>query len=138
HNYLHLNIHLFINARIIISTPFPYTTFFRSNDEVVIGDPSFPQLIYGLTGNLAWHGFDLSMLWQGADQSSFLLTNEASNPFFNGAKIFREQLDYWTPENRDATYPVIMPTPTPNSTQTSSWWIRDGRYLRLKNLEIGY
>jgi len=109
-----------------------------ANDEVVIGDPSFPQLIYGLTGNLAWHGFDLSMLWQGADKSSFLLTNEASNPFFNGAKIFREQLDYWTPENRDATYPVIMPTPTPNSTQTSSWWIRDGRYLRLKNLEVGY
>jgi len=109
-----------------------------ANDEVVIGDPAFPQLIYGVTGNLSWRGFDLSMLWQGADESSFLLTNEASNPFFNGAKIFREQLDYWTPENRDATYPVIMPTPTPNSTQTSSWWIRDGRYLRLKNLEVGY
>lgn len=110
----------------------------NTEDEVVIGDPSFPQLIYGLTGNLSWKGFNLSMLWQGAGKSSFLLTNEASNPFFNGAKIFKEQLDYWTPENRDATYPVIMPTPTPNSTQTSSWWIRDGKYLRLKNLEVGY
>lgn len=110
----------------------------NTDDEVVIGNPAFPQLIYGLTGNLSWKGFNMSMLWQGAGKSNFLLTNEASNPFFNGAKIFREQLDYWTPENRDATYPVIMPTPTSNSTQTSSWWIRDGRYLRLKNLEIGY
>lgn len=108
------------------------------DDEVVIGEPAFPQLIYGITGNLEWKGFDLSMLWQGAGKSNFFLTAEASNPFFNGAKIFKEQLDYWTPENRDAKYPVIMPAPTTNSTQTSSWWIRDGKYLRLKNLEIGY
>lgn len=110
----------------------------NNEDQVVIGDPAFPQLIYGLTGNASWKGFDLSMLWQGAGMSSFQLTNEASNPFFNGAKIFKEQLDYWTPENRDAAYPVIMPAPTPNSTQVSSWWQRDGSYLRLKNLEVGY
>lgn len=108
------------------------------DDEVVIGDPAFPQMIYGITGNFSWKGFDLSMLWQGAAKSNFQLTNEASNPFFNGAKIFKEQLDYWTPENRDAAYPVIMPSPTTNSTQVSSWWMRDGSYLRLKNLEFGY
>jgi TonB-linked SusC/RagA family outer membrane protein len=110
----------------------------NNDDQVVIGNPAFPQLIYGLTGNFSWKGFSLSMLWQGAGKSNFLLTNEAATPFFNGAKIFKEQLDYWTPENRNATYPVIMPTPTPNSSQVSSWWIRNGRYLRLKNLELGY
>lgn len=110
----------------------------NNDDEVVIGLPAFPQIIYGLNGNFSWKGFDLKMLWQGAAKSNFLLTNEASNPFFNGAKIFEEQLDYWTPDNRDATYPIILPSPNSNSSQVSSWWIRDGAYLRLKNLEFGY
>lgn len=108
------------------------------NDQVVIGHPAFPQMIYGFTGNASWKGFDVNMLWQGAFQSSFQLTNEASNPFFNGAKVFKDQLDYWTPDNRDATYPVILPSPNTNSQQVSSFWQRDGRYLRLKNLEVGY
>jgi hypothetical protein len=108
------------------------------NDQVVIGHPAFPQMIYGLTTNASWKGIDLNMLWQGAFQSSFQLTNEASNAFFNGAKIFRDQLDYWTPDNRDAAYPVILPSPNTNSQQVSSFWQRDGRYLRLKNIELGY
>ena len=95
-------------------------------------------MIFGATVNVKFKGFDLGMLWQGAAQSSFQLTNEASNAFFNGAKIFRQQLDYWTPDNRDATYPVILPSPNTNSQQVSSFWQRDGSYLRLKNIEIGY
>ncbi|MFD2886713.1 SusC/RagA family TonB-linked outer membrane protein [Chitinophaga cymbidii] len=108
------------------------------NDQVVIGHPAFPQMIFGLTVNAGWKGFDLGMLWQGAAQSSFQLTNEASNPFFNGAKIFREQLDYWTPDNRNAKYPVILPSPSTNSQQVSSFWQKDGSYVRLKNIELGY
>jgi TonB-linked SusC/RagA family outer membrane protein len=108
------------------------------NDQVVIGNPAFPQVIYGFTANIGWKGFDVSMLWQGAAQNTFQLTNEASNPFFNGAKIFREQLNYWTPENPNATYPVILPSPNTNSQQVSSFWQRDGSYVRLKNLEVGY
>jgi TonB-linked SusC/RagA family outer membrane protein len=109
-----------------------------ANDETVIGDPAFPQIIYGFTANVSWKGFDINMLWQGAAASSFQLTNEASLPFFNGAKIFREQLDYWTPDNRDAKYPVIMPAPNSNSQQISSFWQRNGAYLRLKTAELGY
>lgn len=108
------------------------------NDQVVIGNPAFPQVIYGFTANVAWKGFDMSMLWQGASQSTFQLTNEASNPFFNGAKIFREQLDFWTPDNPNASYPVILPSPNTNSQQVSSFWQKKGDYVRLKNLELGY
>lgn len=110
----------------------------NDDDQVVIGRPAFPQMIFGLTANIGFKGFDVGMLWQGATQSSFQLTNEASNPFFNGAKIFRDQLDYWTPDNPDATYPIIMPSPTTNSQQVSTFWQRDGTYLRLKNIELGY
>lgn len=109
-----------------------------ANDETVIGAPAFPQIIYGITTDVSWKGFDLNMLWQGAAQSSFQLTNEASMPFFNGAKIFREQLDYWTPDNRDAKYPILLPSPNTNSQQVSSFWQRNGAYLRLKTAQLGY
>lgn len=109
-----------------------------SQDEVFIGKPLEPQMILGLTTNLSWRGFDLNLLWQGAASSTILLENEAQLPFFNGAKVFREQLDYWTPENPNAGYPRITPSPTTNNSQVSSFWVRDGSYLRLKTLDFGY
>lgn len=109
-----------------------------ANDETVIGAPAFPQIIYGVTTDIAWKGFDLNMLWQGAAESSFQLTNEAALPFFNGAKIFKEQLDSWTPDNRNAKYPIMLPSPNTNSQQVSSFWERNGAYLRLKTAQLGY
>lgn len=107
-------------------------------DEVVIGKPLIPQIIYGLVTELSWKGIGLNMLWQGAGSSSIYLANEAALPFFNGAKAFQEHLDYWRPDNPDARYPRVTPSPTTNNSQTSSFWVRDGSYLRLKSLELGY
>lgn len=108
------------------------------NDYTVIGDPLFPQLIFGLNLNAQWKGFDMAMLWQGAGKTDTYLDGEMAVPFFNGAKIFKEQTDYWTPENTEASFPRLTPTPVTNNTQTSSFWVKDGSYVRLKNLELGY
>lgn len=108
------------------------------HDETVIGDPLFPQLIFGLNFNANWKGLDLSMLWQGAGENSVYISNEMASPFFNGAKIFKEQMDYWTPDNPNASHPRLTPAPITNNGQTSSFWVKDGTYLRLKNLELGY
>lgn len=108
------------------------------NDEVVIGKSSFPETIFGLNASVNWRGFDFSMLWQGATGVSFYLQDDAAYAFFNGAKVQDLHLDHWTPENRDARYPRITPSPTTNITQPSSFWARDASYLRLKTLEIGY
>ncbi|HEY4288538.1 MAG TPA: TonB-dependent receptor [Puia sp.] len=108
------------------------------NDYTVIGKPLFPQIIYGFTTDLSWRGLDLSMLWQGAAAANLYLLDEAALPFFNGAKAFKEQQDYWTPAHTNATYPRVMPAPTTNSQATSSFWIRNGAYLRLKTAQIGY
>jgi hypothetical protein len=78
------------------------------------------------------------MLWQGAGKENVYLGGELASPFFNGAGISEAQLDYWTVENTNASYPRLTPTPITNNTQTSSLWIRDGKYLRLKTLELGY
>lgn len=108
------------------------------NDYTVIGNPLFPKLIFGLNVNAFWKGFDLSMLWQGASKADVYLESEMAFPFYNGAKIFEEQTDYWTPENTNASFPRLTPTPITNNNQPSSFWVKDGTYLRLKNLELGY
>lgn len=108
------------------------------NDYTVIGKPLFPQIIFGLNTSLSWKGFDLYMLWQGAGAADIYLKSELAFPFFNRAKIASYQTDYWTPENTGATYPRITPSPTTNNDQASSFWIRNGAYLRLKTSELGY
>lgn len=108
------------------------------NDYTVIGDPLFPQIIYGFNLAASWKKFDVNMLWQGAGKASIYLNSETAFPFFNGAKIFKQQTDFWTPDNPDASYPRLTPTPITNNTQPSSFWIKNGNYIRLKTLEAGY
>ena len=108
------------------------------NDYTTIGDPLFPQITYGLNLNLSWKGFDANVLLQGALKANVYLSGETAYPFFNGAKIYKEQTDTWTPENTNASFPRLTPTPITNNTQTSSFWIRNGDFLRIKTLQVGY
>lgn len=108
------------------------------NDYTVIGDPLFPQMIFGLNLNMSYKGFDLTMLWQGAGKENIYMGGELASPFLNGAGISEAQTDYWTPSNTNATYPRLTPTPITNNQQPSSFWVKDGKYLRLKTLEFGY
>lgn len=107
-------------------------------DEVPIGKSVVPQVMYGFAPSVSYKGFDLSILFQGAAGRNFYPTATAAWPFVNGASATKENLDYWTPTNTDARHPRLTPTPASNNTQTSSWWIRDGKYLRLKTGELGY
>ncbi|HEX2976574.1 MAG TPA: SusC/RagA family TonB-linked outer membrane protein, partial [Bacteroidales bacterium] len=108
------------------------------NDYTVIGNPSFPQMIFGMNLGAKYRGFDMTMLWQGAGAVSMYLDSEMASPFFNGAKIYKEQLDYWTLDNPNASFPRLTPTPITNNQQVSSFWVKDGTYLRLKTMELGY
>jgi len=110
----------------------------NDNDQVVIGKPQFPEIIFGLTGSIAWKGIDLNMLWQGAAEANYILNDETATPFFNGAKIFQEQLNTWSPSNPNPRFPILLPSPSTNSLQVSDLYIRNGSYLRLKTLELGY
>jgi hypothetical protein len=78
------------------------------------------------------------MLWQGADDANIYLSDELAYPFFNRAKIAEYQTDYWTPDHTGAKYPRLTPSPVTNNMQQSSFWIKNGAYLRLKTLELGY
>lgn len=110
-----------------------------SYDETRIGNPSTPGLIYSLEPRLSYKGFDLDLLFQGAGISSTSLYSSIVWPFYSsGSATELEYKDHWTPEHQNALYPRLTGTPTDNNTQFSSWWLRDTRYVRLKNLELGY
>jgi hypothetical protein len=110
-----------------------------SDDETVIGHPKTPQIMFGLMPNISYKGFDLDLLFQGAGQANLYLGGVVAQPFdFSASATKRQFQDHWTPANTNATYPRLTGAPTTNNSQGSSWWIRDGRYVRLKSMQFGY
>lgn len=105
-------------------------------DRQIIGK-NFPSWTGGLSFSVRYKNFDLSGLFQGAFDVDGYFTSEAAYAFFNGATALKRHLDRWTPENHDATYPRITRTDQTNFT-TSSFWLQDASYVRLKNLTLGY
>lgn len=110
-----------------------------SEDETAIGYSMLPEIIYGLNLGVKYRDFDLSMLFQGAGRTSLMLGAEISAPFGTGGNAAKAVLDYWTPENTGAKYPRIFGDGgTLNNQQRSDWYMRNGAYLRMKNIELGY
>ena len=105
-------------------------------DRTVIGK-NFPSWTGGLNINVYYKDFDLSMLWQGAFDVDAYYTGEASYAFFNSGKVLKRHLDRWTPENHNASYPRLTRSSQINFS-TSSFWLEDASYIRLKNITLGY
>ena len=123
----------------------------RNNDGVIddddrfyLGD-GFPHLTFGFTYNVEYKGFDLAMLIQGVGKRHQAIRGDIYTPFHNGAwypVMFKHQLDTWTPVNTGARYPRL--TDDNSSSFANNWkrgsdiFILDGKYLRLKNIQVGY
>jgi hypothetical protein len=83
----------------------------------------------------------LDLFFQGAAQANLYLDRQNAWAFHNGMSALEENMNYWTPENPNAKNPRITSGPTTNNTQRSSFWMKDGGYLRLKRLKtatLGY
>ena len=110
-------------------------------DQVVLGT-SKPQIFFGVNFGSKIAGFDVSALLQGV-QNRNLYVNPSSNTieeFYNGyGNVQSFHLDRWTPQTANsAIYPRLSIGGNPNNTLTSSFWMKNGDYLRLKNIELGY
>lgn len=115
------------------------------NDIVPIGATTRPNLIYGFGISANWKGFDFSAHFQGAGKSSFFIKGQSVYAFSEGewGNVMQDMVDsgYWslgTNENPDAKYPRLSWNGSANNNRDSSFWLRDGSYLRLKTLEVGY
>lgn len=108
------------------------------NDEVGIGDPTTPRIMYGIAPSVSYKGISLQVLLQGASKVNYYFFREAAWPFWNGMTANRDNFDYWTPENLDARHPRLTSAPTANNTQVSSHWMQDVSYIRMKNFTVAY
>jgi len=110
------------------------------NDRFVLGNP-FPRYTFGFNYRVTWKGFDVSFLLQGVGKRSQWVRGEIVEAFHNSNEgpVFNQHLDRWTPSNTDATYPrLTIGSESVNNAARSDFWILDARYLRIKNVQIGY
>lgn len=112
-----------------------------SLDRVPIGYPTNPEIVYGFGISVGFKTFDLSMFWQGQARSSFFIDAVATAPFANNGALLKAYADsHWSEDYRNiyALWPRLSADVNNNNTQRSTWWLRKGDFLRLKQLELGY
>lgn len=110
-----------------------------NNDRVVIGN-SIPKWTYTFTTGAEYKGFDIAVFFQGVQGVNTYINGNLAQPYRNGAGVTRDWLtDSWTPDNRSASLPrLTTATNYPQNFLTSSFWVRNASYLRLKNIQVGY
>ncbi|HMG08920.1 MAG TPA: SusC/RagA family TonB-linked outer membrane protein, partial [Mucilaginibacter sp.] len=120
-------------------------------DLTFLGYPQTPEIVYGFGFSTGFKGFDLSAFFQGQARVSFFIDPTRVSPFipspdkyvYGNTQVLQEFANsHWSEENQDlyAAYPRLGTTTASitNNIQPSTWWLRDGSFLRLKSLEIGY
>lgn len=124
----------------------------NDDDIVPIGNTRTPELVYGLGLSAQWKGIDFSILFQGTGKMDFIMEGYSTFPFIandagNILSVVADPKNRWisreisgdpATERQDAIFPRLSYGPRENNTKWSTWWLRDGHYLRLKNLEVGY
>jgi len=119
----------------------------NEDDRVYAANPSTPDIVFGFGASMEYKNFDFSFLFQGSAGASayinaawyFYPFQADRDPKYLGSIIDNFQ-DRWTPENPDPY--AFAPRPyvgqDQNNYKTSTWWVRDADYLRLRNIELGY
>ena len=114
------------------------------DDQIPIGYSNFPEKIFGLSIGGSYKGFDISVLFQGASNVSFLYHRRQSMGFFENSGAPDYLVDSWSFERKELGLPISFPRLTEDGNlynhnyQTSTKWLEDGSYIRLKNVEVGY
>ena len=111
------------------------------DDRVALGYPTIPEIVYGFGPSVQFRNWDFSFYFQGQAHVSMMMSGFA--PF--GAQYQRNVLswiadDYWSQENQNpnAAHPRLTKYENNHNMASSSYWLRNARFLKLKNLELGY
>lgn len=121
-------------------------------DEVLIGNSNVPRLQYGFALELKYKRLSVSALFEGVGIVDFMYGGNGFYPFTgkqtgNVLSIVADPSNRWIPasysgdpstENPNARFPRLTYGPNANNERNSTFWMADGRYLRLKNVQITY
>ena len=116
----------------------------NQDDQVPMGYSSFPEVIFGLSFGANYKGFGISVLFQGADRVSRYAGARMYRPFAWESAVTKFINDNsWTPERYENGERIEFPHLSADDIQvhdyqSSSWWIQNSRYVRLKNVEVSY
>ncbi|MFZ4861246.1 SusC/RagA family TonB-linked outer membrane protein [Sphingobacterium sp. Mn56C] len=114
-----------------------------ANDRFVLGN-GFPRYTFGFSYDVTFKDFDFSMFWQGVGKRDMMVRGELVEPFHENYSyaIYQHQLDFWTPTHMDAQWPRLTAaggiSTQNNYRMGSDLYLFNGRYARLKNIQIGY
>jgi len=123
----------------------------NDGDRVAIGATRKPNLIYGVGISSQWKGLDVSVHFQGAGKCTFPIYGKTVYAFNEGewGNILKDLVgsDRWisadisgdpATENPNAAYPRLSFGGNSNNYRESTFWLRNGSYLRLKTVDVGY
>lgn len=112
-----------------------------SDDRVPMGHPTIPEIVYGFGPSMQYKQWDFSFFFQGVANTSLMISDIA--PF--GTQYNRNVLkfisdDYWSPTNQNpnAAHPRVTKDDNNHNKQASDFWLRNGAFLKLRNVELGY
>jgi len=111
-----------------------------NDDDRIVFKGQHPLFQYSYNINAAWRGFDFYVLFNGVNGSKFYVADWGTVPFSQGAPPTTEWRNRWTEDNPSETMPRIYwgRPPTDRINRPSSFFLKDGTYLRMKNISIGY
>lgn len=117
----------------------------NADDQTFIGFARTPEIMFGFGGTVAYKGVDLSIFFSGAARTSMYMSGRSTWAFADGVGVYNVTREYfdnrWVPgkaDNSKAEYPAILNTKSTNNFVSSTQWLKNGNYLRVKSAEIGY
>jgi TonB-linked SusC/RagA family outer membrane protein len=113
----------------------------NGDDRIAISSSTvIPKYTYGFGLNFSYKGIALDAFFQGVAGIKIYPTANLAFPFNNGANATWEWAhDSWTPDHTDARLPIVTEsTGNTDNFQSSTFWMRDGSYLRMKDIQLSY
>lgn len=124
----------------------------NDQDMVAIGYTNLPEITYGFGATAQWKNWDVNVFFQGVSHNSFFVGGSSVTSPFSSGNMERAAINedvykhvwmsaHTDEQNANAIYPRLSKSGgagASNNSKTSSWWLRDGSFMRLKNFEVGY
>lgn len=116
--------------------------YITEKDQDWIFDPT-PAFSYGINFYFQYKGFDLTMFWQGMQGVQIISDLKKETDLWSGLNIgFLNKgvrvLDAWSPTNPDSDIPALSRSDLNNEKRVSTYFIENGSFLKLRNIQIGY
>ena len=114
-----------------------------SYDQGPIGYGSFPEIVYGFGPTISWKGFAVAGWFKGISNVDISLNGDGLQPFSQGGErgnLLKQITDRWTPDNPNPRplYPRLTYGNDNMNYANSTWWVKNGAFLRLQTLQVSY